>query len=141
MEINDINKIIDFNKRYTRLIGMLQTSFLDSNYSFTEAHILSELSFHPNSSATVINEQLNLDEGYLSRVVKKLKNESLITKTQSSQDKRIYLLSLTEKGEKVYKKLNKLSAELVLSSTEHLDEIERKELANLLERVKDLILK
>lgn len=141
MEINDINKIIDFNKKYARLIGILQTSFLDSNYSFTEAHILSELSFHPNSSATVINEQLNLDEGYLSRIVKKLTNELLITKKQSLQDKRIYLLSLTEKGGEVYEKLNKLSAELVLSTTNHLEEEERKELAFLLERVKDLILK
>ncbi len=141
MEIDDINKIIDFNKKYARVIGALQTSFLSSDYSFTEAHILSELNFKPNSSATIINEQLHLDEGYLSRVMKKLEKNGLILKKQSLNDKRMYLLSLTDKGKIVYKKLNKLSSDLVIESTDHLNDNEKKELASLLEKVKKLILK
>jgi len=140
MENEIISKIRAFNRYYVRVIGLLENTFLNSGYSLTDAHILSVIKSQKDSTATSINKELNLDEGYLSRLIKKLTSKSLITKKQSLADKRIFVINLTEKGLIEYNKMDKLSSELVKTNIEHLDLNQRLELANLMEKVK-LILK
>lgn len=136
-----IDKIRAFNRNYVRSIGLLERTVLNSNYSLTESHILHLINAHKKTTATQINKTLKLDEGYLSRVIKKLISKSLLTKEQSSSDKRIFEIKLTEKGQKEYQKIDKLSSESIRAITADLNPSEKLELASLFDRAMDLLYK
>jgi DNA-binding MarR family transcriptional regulator len=107
----------------------------------TEAHILNEVNSKQDSTATSINKELKVDEGYLSRVIKGLISKSLIIKKQSLTDKRIFVINITDKGKSEYQKLDKLSSKMVKSNISHLSQDKQIELADLLGKVKTLLKK
>jgi hypothetical protein len=55
-----------FNRFYTRQIGVLRKTFLDSSYSLGEARVLYEMADNKSPTATDIACSLDLDAGYLS---------------------------------------------------------------------------
>jgi DNA-binding MarR family transcriptional regulator len=75
-----IQDIREFNRFYTRLIGLLDGHLLDSNYSLAEARILYEIYTGKQISASQIVSTLNMDKGYVSRILKKFEKEGLISK-------------------------------------------------------------
>jgi DNA-binding MarR family transcriptional regulator len=141
MDEKIIHKIRSFNRNYVRTIGLLENTILNSGYSLTEAHILTEVYSQPDSTATSINKELKLDEGYLSRVIKRLISKSLISKKQSPTDKRVFVINPTDKGKSEYQKLDILSSKMVTSNIAHLSQEEQLELVDLLERVQSLLKK
>jgi hypothetical protein len=68
----------DFNRFYTRRIGVLGESLLDSRFSLTEARLLWELAHRPAVSAGALARELGLDAGYLSRLIKGLRAQGLV---------------------------------------------------------------
>ncbi len=50
-----------------------------------------------------------MDEGYLSRLVEKFVADRLVMKKRSRKDARVYDLSLTPKGKRIFGKLNNAS--------------------------------
>lgn len=59
-----------------------------------------------------VANKLNLTKPAISALVRRLEKNELIIKTQSQQDKRVYHLSLTDKGTKIIEGDNKLYLEL-----------------------------
>jgi len=100
-----------FNRFYTREIGVLDGNLLQSGFSLTEARILYELGQTPELSATEIGEKLNLDRGYLSRMLRAFQRKRLITRKTDTTDKRRSHLSLTEKGRKTFRQLDRRSSQ------------------------------
>lgn len=141
MDKKIVNRIRTFNRYYVRTIGLLEKTILNSGYSLTEAHILNVVTSQEDSTATSINKELKLDEGYLSRVIKALISKSLITKKQSPSDKRVFIINPTDKGKSEYKKLDNLSSDMVKSNVAHLSQDDQLELADLLDRAKKLLKK
>ncbi|CAM4368120.1 MarR family winged helix-turn-helix transcriptional regulator [Zobellia nedashkovskayae] len=139
MRLETIDRIRAFNRYYVRAIGLLENTVVKSGFTLTEAHIINEVNATPNTTATEINKKLKLDEGYLSRVIKKLISNSLLTKSRSATDKRAYVINLTEKGRAEYQKLDSRSTELVASNISNLDNKETVELANLMDRIQFLL--
>jgi DNA-binding MarR family transcriptional regulator/GNAT superfamily N-acetyltransferase len=95
-----------FNRFYTKQIGVLHEGLLKSPFSLTEGRVLYELAHRKKAVATALSNELNLDLGYLSRLLRALKNRSLIVKETSRADGRQSLLSLTRKGREAFAKLN-----------------------------------
>ena len=91
-----------FNRFYTREIGVLDGNLLQSGFSLAEARILYELAQTPEISATEIGEKLNLDRGYLSRMLRAFQRKRLISRKTDAADKRRSHLSLTEKGRTIF---------------------------------------
>ena len=54
----NINTIRQFNRYYTRNIGVLQEGLLDSPYSLVETWLLYEIAHHKNITAAALGEQL-----------------------------------------------------------------------------------
>lgn len=98
-----------FNRGYTRLIGVLEERMHRSSYTLTEARVLWELAHCDECSASAIGASLGLDPGYLSRILKRLQKEKLVSARRSSSDGRQSLLSLTETGRAEFRRLDDVS--------------------------------
>ena len=103
--------IRQFNRFYTREIGVLDGNLLQSGFSLAEARILYELAQTPKIAATEIGEKLNLDRGYLSRMLRAFQRKRLISRQTDATDKRRSFLSLTEKGRTTFAQLDRRSSE------------------------------
>ena len=77
-----------FNRFYTRQIGVLQEGLLKSPFSLTEARVIYELAHHETTTATELGDELGLDAGYLSRILRDFKRQGLIDKKASKKDGR-----------------------------------------------------
>ena len=91
-----------FNRFYTRQIGVLRRNYLDSPYSLGEMRVLYELAHGGARTATDIARALDLDAGYLSRVLRNFEKRGLISRAKLAADGRQSHLTLTARGRKVY---------------------------------------
>jgi DNA-binding MarR family transcriptional regulator/N-acetylglutamate synthase-like GNAT family acetyltransferase len=95
-----------FNRLYTRRIGVLNDGLLRSPYSLTEVRLLFELAQSPNLTASTLRDELGLDPGYLSRLLRGLEDRGLLSRTSSAADGRVTHLNLTEKGREAFRTLD-----------------------------------
>src|SRR5437868_9772038 len=96
----------EFNRFYTRRIGVLGEGHLDSKFSLTEVRVLFELANRQNPTASEIAETLGLDRGYLSRTLRVFQRRGLVTTKGSPGDRRRTLLRLTAAGRRAFSPLD-----------------------------------
>lgn len=111
-----------FNRFYTRQLGLLNEGLLNSEFSLTEARVLYELARCETSTAGALGRELMLDPGYLSRLLKKFEGRGLISRSASSSDGRERVLGLTEAGRAAFAPLDDASCEQAASLVAHLDQ-------------------
>lgn len=97
-----IDTVRQFNRFYTRQIGVLHEGLLKSPYSLTEVRVLYELAHRKQPAAKSLCNDLQLDPGYLSRILADFEKRGLVEKKPSASDGRQNLLSLTAEGRKVF---------------------------------------
>ena len=98
-----------FNRFYTRQIGVLRKTFLDSSYSLGEARVLYEIASGGAPTASAISRALDLDPGYLSRVLRSFEKRGLIQRRVSASDARQSHLVLSAHGRKSFAPLERRS--------------------------------
>ncbi len=106
---NHIAAVRNFSRVYTRQIGFLRKGLQHSKYSLTEARIVFELAHRTNLTASDLCRELDLDAGYLSRILNKLEQQNLIEKNRSDEDGRQRLIKLTHEGQKAFELLDQRS--------------------------------
>ena len=111
-----------FNRFYTRRLGMLGTGLLGTKHPLPHARVIYELGQQPVTAVTELRKTLDLDAGYVSRLLAALDNDGLIERRPSPTDARRQEVRLTAKGTKAF---------------EELDERSRQEIGELLERLSD----
>ena len=104
-----IGSIRSFNRFYTPIIGVLGQYMPGSNFSLVEIRVIWEIGFSGECTARKLIKQLDIDTGYLSRIIKRLEKEGLLSRERSDSDGRIHILSLTAAGEKVRKVFEELA--------------------------------
>jgi len=98
-----------FNRFYTRRIGIVREGYLQSRFSLTEARVLYELAQTDGLTAAQITETLDLDAGYLSRMLRRFEQEGLLARRASETDKRQSILALTDIGRAAFLPLDQRS--------------------------------
>jgi DNA-binding MarR family transcriptional regulator/GNAT superfamily N-acetyltransferase len=102
----NIDAVRGFNRFYTRQIGVLREGLLQSPFSLAEVRVLYEIANRQRPAASELCQELGLDPGYLSRILGKLGQRSLVSKSASPSDGRQSLLQLTAKGKKTFAALD-----------------------------------
>ena len=97
-----IGAVRRFNRFYTRQIGVLRKNYLDSPYSLGEMRVLYEIAHRGARTASDIMRALDLDAGYLSRVLRNFEKAGLINRKASAKDARQSEIALTTRGAKTY---------------------------------------
>jgi len=97
-----IETVRRFNRFYTRQIGVLQEHLLESPFSLTEARVLYELAHHDETTARTLGVDLQLDAGYLSRILETFHKRGLVERAPSTTDGRQRLVRLTPRGRKAF---------------------------------------
>jgi DNA-binding MarR family transcriptional regulator/N-acetylglutamate synthase-like GNAT family acetyltransferase len=105
-ELNRVEAVRRFNRFYTKQIGVLQEGLLKSDLSLTEVRVLYELAHRSDPTATIVADELGLDPGYLSRILRRFEKKRLIEREPSASDARQSILRLTNPGREVFGALN-----------------------------------
>jgi DNA-binding MarR family transcriptional regulator/N-acetylglutamate synthase-like GNAT family acetyltransferase len=93
-----IDHVRRFNRFYTRTIGVLQDGYLHSPFSLAEVRVLYELAHRQRATATELARELDLDAGYLSRILGGFDRRGLLDRTKSERDGRESVLMLNGLG-------------------------------------------
>ena len=105
-ELNRVDAVRRFNRFYTKQIGVLQEGLLKSDLSLTEVRVLYELAHRNDPTATIVADELGLDPGYLSRILRRFEKKRLIEREPSASDRRQSILRLASPGREVFGALN-----------------------------------
>ena len=102
---HQIESVREFNRFYTRLIGVLNRDYLDSPFSLAEGRVLMEVYYRKETTASAIIQALGIDAGYLSRILRGFERRGLLAKAASATDGRQKPLRLSAAGRKAFQAL------------------------------------
>lgn len=102
-----------FNRFYTQRIGVLRRRMYRSALSLSDVRVLYELANRAAPTATELARDLDLDAGYLSRILKGFERAGWIRRRRASDDARAAHLALTAAGRKAFAPLDRESHDQV----------------------------
>ena len=105
-----IEAVRAFNRFYTSVIGVLNEGMLQTSYSLTEARVIFELARRDACEVVSLRRSLDLDAGYLSRMLSRFETDGLIARGRAEGDARRQMAWLTERGRDVFQDLDARSA-------------------------------
>lgn len=137
-----IEAVRAFNRFHTRLVGALNEHLLGSGYPLPQARILHELASLDGGetvSAADLGQRLDMDAGYLSRLLSGLERDGAIARKPAPDNARKLLLSLTAKGRTLYRRLDSASAKQVAGLLAPLANSEQAALVGAMTRIERLL--
>jgi DNA-binding MarR family transcriptional regulator/GNAT superfamily N-acetyltransferase len=116
-----------FNRFYTSRVGVLDP-YLGSEFSLTEVRVLYELAHRDQPTASELARDLQLDAGYLSRILRRFESHGWLARVPSPADARQSLLKLTQAGHDVFAPLQQKSRDEAAALLAPLSPAERDQL-------------
>jgi DNA-binding MarR family transcriptional regulator/N-acetylglutamate synthase-like GNAT family acetyltransferase len=134
-----VQTIRRFNRFYTRQIGVLHEHLLQSQFSLTEVRVLYEIAHRKNLTAKDLCDDLGLDRGYVSRMLRGFEERGWIKTIAAPDDRRRQFLSLTAKGHKVFDPLDRRSSDEISTLLGRLSPDRRKKLLAAIRDVESVL--
>lgn len=119
-----VASVRQFNRFYTRTIGVLGDGVQRTPYTLTEARLLFELAHSDGQTVETLDlrQRLGLDPGYLSRIFTKFESDGLVRLERSAVDGRRQVVSLTDNGRRIFTTLDSHAKEDMRALLDRLDE-------------------
>jgi DNA-binding MarR family transcriptional regulator/GNAT superfamily N-acetyltransferase len=136
---NAVATVREFNRFYTRVIGVLDEGLLDTPYTLTEARVIFELAQGEQVEVVTLRRRLGLDPGYLSRILSRYESDGLIIRSRSTSDARRQVVRLTAAGRSAYKTLDERSARQIEAVLEGLAGEEHRRLLDAMATIRDVL--
>jgi DNA-binding MarR family transcriptional regulator/GNAT superfamily N-acetyltransferase len=140
-EPETVSAIRRFNRLYTRQLGLLGEGLHDTRFSLTEARVLYELGQAQVMNARDLAHGLQLDAGYLSRLLTRLQARKLLRRVPDPSDARIQQLQLSAAGRTAFERLGLASSQHLQDQIAHLGGADQQELLAALATVERLWLR
>jgi DNA-binding MarR family transcriptional regulator/GNAT superfamily N-acetyltransferase len=128
-----------FNRIYTRRIGLLEEHLHHSDFGLTEARVLYELAQREAMTATELIAATGIDAGYLSRILKAFAARKLITRKRSAEDGRQFAIALTGRGRAAFAPLNSAAISSIGDMLKDLGEGDRHRLVNAMHAIETVL--
>ena len=138
-DAQQIGAVREFNRFYTRQLGLLNRDFLSSAWTLTEVRVLYEIATRRGVTARQIANELQLDEAYLSRILAKFRRRRLINRSPSALDARQQLIDLTPTGRAAFSPLDRSATQQIEQLLASLGAAERASLVDAMARLKQLL--
>jgi DNA-binding MarR family transcriptional regulator/GNAT superfamily N-acetyltransferase len=110
-----------------------------SPYPLPEARLIYEIGHRGECTASELARELDLDAGYLSRLLQALKRRGLLAARRSARDARARVLALTARGSKAYTQLDSRTRDEVTAMLGRLRGGERERLVGAMRTVENLL--
>ena len=134
-----VDALREFNRFYTRRIGVLHEGLLASEFTLTQSRLLWELAQRGSATASELSRALDLDAGYLSRLLGGFRERGLIRTTPAADDARQRRLALTPAGRKAFAPLDERSRRDTGALLAALPDAQQQELLQALATVRRLL--
>jgi DNA-binding MarR family transcriptional regulator/GNAT superfamily N-acetyltransferase len=134
-----VDSVRRFNRFYTNLIGVLDEGHLESTFSLAQVRVLYELANRTDPTATEIGRDLNLDAGYLSRLLRTLEQKDLIERSDSRADGRQSHLRLTSKGRNTFADLDERARAAISTLLQRYSDLEQRRVINAMHAVETVM--
>ena len=134
-----IGGVRQFNRFYTRHIGLLGGGLLGTAFSLTEARVLYELAQRGSTTAAELAADLEIDPGYLSRLLRGFKASGVVTRERSLTDRRQSILTLSDHGRDTFTVLDQRSQSEIGAMLERLDDDEQRSLLAAMATIETLL--
>ncbi len=105
-----VTQVRAFNRFYTNVIGVLHDMYLDTPYTLTESRLLYEIAKHGTVEVSWLRQALDIDAGYLSRVLSRFESDGLVTRHRSAADARRQEIRATDAGRGAVTELDERAA-------------------------------
>jgi DNA-binding MarR family transcriptional regulator/GNAT superfamily N-acetyltransferase len=133
-----IEQVRSFNRLVTQSVGALQDHYLSRRLPLGEARVLWEIG-HEGCDVRMLRARLELDSGYLSRLLRSLESSGLVRVRPSADDRRVRTATLTAAGRRERDLLDRRSDELAESLLAPLSETQRERLVTAMGEVERLL--
>lgn len=134
-----ISVVRAFNRFYTKLIGVVGEGLLETPYSLTEARVIFELAQRDRSEVAGLRRSLDLDAGYLSRILSRFHADGLTHRERSAADARRQVVGLTDRGRAVYRDLDARSGDQIARILADLSEEDQRRLVGAMGAVEAIL--
>ena len=135
--MDQIEIVRDFNRYYTRRLGVLTDHYLGLDRPWSESRLLFEIG--DAADLRDLRGRLGLDSGYLSRLLRSLEEQGLVTVRPHPGDGRVRVASLTPAGAAARAELDSRARESVGSLLGRLTSAQRDRLVAAQEQVRRLL--
>jgi DNA-binding MarR family transcriptional regulator/GNAT superfamily N-acetyltransferase len=127
-----------FNRFYTSKIGALH--YLGSDFSLAEVRVLYELANRAEApTAAQLGKDLNLDAGYLSRIIRGFERRGLLARTRSASDGRRNHLALTAAGRAAFAPLGSRSHDEMAALLAPLSDADQRSVIDAMETIQAVL--
>lgn len=133
-----IAQVRRFNRTVTQRVGALNDHYLARDRPLGEARVLWEIG-EQGCDVRQLRTRLDLDSGYLSRLLRSLEAAGLIAVRASERDKRVRTARLTKRGAAERAVIDRRSHDLARSQLDPLTDAERERLVSAMREVERLL--
>jgi DNA-binding MarR family transcriptional regulator/N-acetylglutamate synthase-like GNAT family acetyltransferase len=138
-DTDEVHAVRAFNRFWTQQIGLLQAGLVETPWSLTEARVLFELAQQEATDLADLRRTLQLDAGYLTRIVGRLKDAGLVTAERSPDDGRRQVIRLTGEGRAEFGTLDVRSSDATAALLDGLAVADRRRLVAAMRTIEDTL--
>jgi len=120
-------------------MGLLKPGLLQTQFSLAEVRVLYEIAHQLRPTAKTVGQILQLDPGYLSRLLRGLRQRALISARAEPHDRRERRLALTARGRKAFGVLNARASQEIVGMLQDLSASDQKHLLQSLGMIETLL--
>ena len=139
MSASTVSEVRGFNRFYTRMLGLLRPKLAGSAFGLTEARVLFELAHTDQMAVTDLRRALDLDAGYLSRILSRFIADGLVVRDSSATDARRRIVRLTPAGRAAFAETDTLQADAIDRLVGGLGEDQRSQLVTAMARIRRVL--